>query len=75
MKVNESKARSFKRLAAIRTNNAVRNVRLLGNLSNKNNYFYSEQDYKKIFAIVENEVKLSKSRFLVNLNTKRKFKL
>lgn len=75
MKFNESKVQSFKRLAAIRTNNTVRNIRLLGNLSNRHNYSYSEQDYKKIFATIENEVKLSKSRFLVTLNTKKKFRL
>ncbi len=75
MKINESKGQSFKRLAASRTNNAIKNIRLLGNLSNKNNYQYSESDSRKIFNIIENEVRLAKSRFLVNFNSRHKFKL
>lgn len=75
MKVGESKNVTFKRLAANRTNNAIKNIRLLGNLSNRNNYSYSEEDYRLIFGIIEKEVKLSKSRFLIALNKKKKFKL
>ena len=75
MKVGESKNSAFKRLAANRTNNAIRNVRLLGNLSNRHNYSYSEDDFKRIFGIIENEVKLAKSRFLVALSKRKKFKL
>lgn len=75
MRIGESKNTSFKRLAANRTNNVVRNLRLLGNLSNKNNYAYTENDYKKIFNMVENELRLAKSRFLVALNKKSKFKI
>ena len=75
MRLGESKNTSLKRLAANRTNNVVRNLRLLGNLSNKNNYAYTENDYKKIFSMVENELRLAKSRFLVALNKKSKFKI
>ena len=75
MKDGESKNTAFKRLAANRTNNAIRNVRLLGNLSNRRNYSYSEDDFKRIFGMVENEVKLAKSRFLVAMSKKIKFKL
>lgn len=75
MKVGESKGTTFKRLAGNRTNNAIRNIRLLGNLSNRNNYSYTEDDYRRIFVMIENEVKLSKSRFLIALNKKKKFKL
>lgn len=75
MKTGETKAASFKRLAANRTNNAIRSIRLLGNLSNKHNYAYSEDDFKHIFNTVENELKLAKSKFLIALSKKKKFKL
>lgn len=75
MKIGESKKSAFKRLAANRTNNAVRNIRLLGNLSNKNNYDFSEAEYRKVFGVIESELKLAKSRFLIALNKKEKFKI
>lgn len=75
MRTGETKGASFKRLAGNRTNNAIRNIRLLGNLSNKHNYSYTEEDFKRIFSSVENELKLAKSKFLISLNKKKKFKL
>lgn len=75
MKTKETKSASFKRLAGNRTNNAIRNIRLLGNLSNKHNYAYTEEDFKHIFSSVEEELKLAKSKFFVSLSKKKKFKL
>lgn len=75
MKNKETKNAAFKRLAAKRTNNAIRSMRLLGNLSNKHNYAYSEDDFKRIFGTVEEELKLAKSKFLIALSKKKKFKL
>ena len=75
MKTVETKSASFKRLAANRTNNLIRNIRLLGNLSNKHNYAYMDDDFRHIFNTVENELKLAKSKFLIALSRKRKFKL
>jgi len=75
MKTGETKNLAFKRLAANRTNNIIRNIRLLGNLSNTNNYSFTEEQSKQIFGIIENELKLSKSRFLVSLSRRKKFKL
>jgi hypothetical protein len=75
MRTNETKGAAFKRLAANRTNNAIKNIRLLGNLSNKHNYAYTEDDFKRIFNSVDNELKLAKSKFLIALSKKKKFKL
>lgn len=75
MKINETKNAAFKRLAGNRTNNAIKNIRLLGNLSNKHNYAYTEEDFKRIFGSVENELKLAKSKFLISLAKNKKFKL
>jgi len=75
MKTGETKNTTFKRLAANRTNGAIRNIRLLGNLSNRHNYTYKEDEFKMIFGSIEDELKLSKSRFLVALSKKKKFRL
>lgn len=75
MKTSETKNAAFKRLAGSRTNNAIRNIRLIGNLSNKHNYAYTEEDFKRIFSSVEDELKLAKSKFLISLARNKKFKL
>lgn len=74
-KSTETKSASFKKLAANRTNNTIKNIRLLGNLSNKHNYFYTESEFRYIFNTIEEELKLAKSKFTIALNKKKKFKL
>lgn len=75
MKQGESKRASFKRLATNRANKIVKSINLLGNLSNKNNYTFTESDVKSIYEAIEEEVRLSKSRFIVALNKGRKIRL
>lgn len=75
MKSGESKNTAFKRLADKRTNNVLRGIRLLGNLSNRNNYNYTETEFRRIFESIDSEVKLAKSSFLVALHKRKKFKL
>ncbi len=70
----ESKRDRFVRLAEARTNKVIDMIRLLGNLSNKNNYDYSDDDVTKIFSAVEREIKTSKLRFS-NQNQNDSFKL
>ena len=73
--MTETKKAAFKRLAGKRTNNLIKDIRLLGNLSNKHNYTYTEEEFKLIFNTVEQELKLAKSKFLVSLNRGKKFKI
>ncbi len=75
MRAGETKRATFKRLAVKRANKIVKSLNLLGNLSNKHNYSYTESDVKSIYDAIEEEVRLSKSRFLVGLNKGRKIKL
>ena len=42
----------------------------LGNCSNKNNYSYTNEDIKKIFNAIEQEVKNTKSKFNFGRNDK-----
>lgn len=70
----DEKKERFIRIAERRTNNILEQLRLLGNCSNKNNYSYSEADVKKIFSVIEAELKVVKNRFNAKTN-KEKFKL
>jgi hypothetical protein len=53
----------FVRLANKRVNKAVNAIRLIGNLSNRSNYSFTEQDIEKIFRVLHAELKASKQRF------------
>lgn len=53
----------FVALAEARTDKALNAIRLLGNLSNKSNYEYSEADVNKIVKALEAEIKMVRSRF------------
>ena len=63
MPTNESKYDKFRRLATSRTNEILRKIKLLSNLSNKKVYEYSKQDADKIFTAIDKELRLAKIRF------------
>ncbi len=75
MKQGETKRLAFKRLANNRANRIIKSISLLGNLSNRHNYSYTEGDVKSMFGAIEEEVHLAKSRFLVSLKRGRKIKI
>ncbi len=70
----DDKKKRFVRIAERRTNNILEQLRLLGNCSNKNNYSYTDEDVKKIFSVIETELKEVKMKFNSKAN-KEKFKL
>lgn len=53
----------FVRLAESRVNNALNTIRLIGNLSNRGNYVYSDKDVQRIFSALDNELKAARGRF------------
>lgn len=59
----EQKQEAFKRLAAKRTNAVINKIRILGHCSNPWQYEYSEEDVKKIFKAVDDELRAIKSKF------------
>ena len=61
--MTESSRENFVRLAESRVNNAIKTLRLIGNLSNRSNYSYSDADVEKIFRTLERELKNARSRF------------
>lgn len=66
MRENESKNDRFRRLAKQRGERILKDLRLVGNLSNQNNYEYSSEEVKKIFSSIEEELRLSRQRFTTN---------
>ena len=66
----------FKRLAERRVNNVIKTIRLIGNLSNKSNYDYTDNDIDKIFSALNAEIKAARARFTSSDgNEKREFTL
>lgn len=52
----ESKNERFRRLAQSRGNRLIREIMLLGNLSNQKNYSYSEEEVERLFAPIQREL-------------------
>lgn len=47
---------SFKRLAERRVNKTLDNIRLIGNLSNRNNYLYTDKEVDKILKTLSSSL-------------------
>lgn len=59
----ETSRDKFVRLAESRVNYLIKTIRLVGNLSNRSNYSYTEQDVDKMFRAIEKELKDARARF------------
>jgi len=57
MAKSETKSEAFRRLATKRTNAVIDKIRVLGHCANPWQYEYSEQDVKKIFKAIDDELK------------------
>lgn len=53
----------FIELAEKRVTRAIRDLRRIGNLSNRNNYEYTDRDVSQILSALEGEVKKLRSSF------------
>jgi ABC-type Fe3+-hydroxamate transport system substrate-binding protein len=61
--MKEDRAQRFKRIATYRTNEVLEKLRLLGNLSNRANYDYTEDEIDKIFSAVDSQIRAVKAKF------------
>ena len=59
----ETPEERFRRLATKRTNSILNDLRKLGNLSNRVNYRYSEEDVERIFTAIYEAVADIETRF------------
>ena len=70
---SETPEERFKRLAISRTNAVLDKLRILGNLSNRQLYDYSEEDLEKIFSAINRQVRDIRAKF--GTSKQRSFKL
>ena len=70
----KDKSDSFIRLAEARTNKALDQIRVIGNLANRNNYSYSDDQAKKIIAALKQAVNETEAKFKSAANS-HKFEL
>ena len=73
--MSRDKQSKFVQLAEQRTNTAIKSMQLIGNLSNKRNYDYSDEQAAKIIAVLEGELKELKLKFKTASKTNNRFKL
>lgn len=59
----EQKRAKFRELAEKRVSNALKQIQLIGNLSNIRVYDYDEEDIKKIFKTLKEEISLTEAKF------------
>lgn len=58
-----SKRDKFVELAEARVNKTLKDLQLIGNLSNRSAYEFSEADIRKIFGALQKGIDSAKSRF------------
>ena len=61
--VNREKRNRFVRLAENRVSRAINSIRLIGNLSNKSNYSYTDADVRAIISAIQSEINNLKGQF------------
>lgn len=62
----EEKREKFVKLAENRTRNAIKAIRVIGKLGNKNAYQFDDSDVQKIFKALSKELEALKSRMSSN---------
>ena len=60
----------FVELANKRVSKALHDIQLIGNLSNRSNYHYTEEDVAKIFRALNGELRACRKRFDLALNNR-----
>lgn len=58
-----SKREKFVELAEARVNRAIKDLQLIGNLSNRSAYEFEEADIRKMFAAIQKAADAAKARF------------
>lgn len=68
----ETKNERFRRLAAARGDRLIREIVLLGNLSNRKNYEYTGDEVDQLFAPLEDELRETRAKFSTTTGSVRK---
>lgn len=64
------KLEKFEKLAEKRVTEAIKKFKLIGNLSNRRNYEYTDEHIKQIVEALEYELKILKNRFKEETSSK-----
>lgn len=67
----ETKNERFRRLAESRGNRLIREITLLGNLANRKNYSYSEEEIEKLFTPIQHELDEVRALFSTEPSSKK----
>jgi hypothetical protein len=73
--MSRDKQKKFVELAEMRVNSAIKNIHLIGNLSNKKNYVYTDEQANKVIAVLDGELRELKAKFKTASKTNNRFKL
>jgi len=57
------KREKFVELAEARVNRAIKDLQLIGNLSNTSAYEFTEADIRKMFSAIQKAMEVAKARF------------
>lgn len=68
----ETRNARFRRLAAARGDRLIREIVLLGNLSNRKNYEYTADEVDSLFSPIEEELRETRAKFNTNTGSTRK---
>ena len=63
MMQDDIKRQKFVKIVERRVTKVIKDLRLIGNLSNKRVYRYNDEDIKKIISAIETEMRNLKNRF------------
>lgn len=75
MERNGTREERFKRLAEQRVNAVLDKLRLLGQLSNRSNYEYTDEQVEAIFRAIQKDVNETKAKFREGRKQKKRFTL
>lgn len=70
-----AKRENFIRLAEGRVTRAIDSIRVIGNLSNRSNYEYTEADSKRIIDALQSEINALKVQFKPKPSSNKGFRL
>ena len=73
MESNNKRRLKFEELAEKRVNDLIKKIKLLGNLSNRSNYDYTDEHVKQILSVVREEFKELERRFTTPQAGRQKF--
>ena len=73
--MSSNKKENFKRIAEARTNKIIHLITLLGNLSNRSYYEYSQKDINAIFDAIQAELNAQRAKFNSTDSSEKKFRL